>query len=533
MSRPRATVSGAERGDSGRNPSSTIVWGLIGALVSELCSVGLLAASGWFITASAIAGMTAGSTFSYIFPSGWVRAFAIGRIAFQYVQRLLLHKGALSRVGDAREEFFARAASAPGIDTVRDGALLDRAVHDTDTVGMRLISVTAPLWSFGGVSVASIVTALVVSPASAIPIAVFSGVAPLSAWWIDVRARTSATTADLARRRVQARSALVEMVDAWPELASLGAAGVVRSDVVGRLDGYGRSRRSSRGLFGLGELVIGCLGVLAMCGATAMSVAVDHVSAPTAILILLMVAGLSTPALTLPAAMAQRRAVNEAGERLQTASLGASSRRDVPLDLTVSETELTIRDYEVPVTATSAGALISVSLGQGGALALVGRSGSGKTTMLDALARELERHEGGVGRSLEVPVDDYLFTGTVAENLRLGAPRASDEQLRKVLDALGLTDVALRDPVGVGGRALSGGEQTRLRIARGVLVGAGTLMVDEPLAGLDEVIARRTLEVLGDSERDGFLVLAVHDGRLVTRVLGDRVESVILGDARP
>ncbi len=122
------------------------VLGLGAAVLAEIGSIGLLGTSGWFISASAIAGVTAFSTFSYVAPSATVRGFAVLRITANYAQRLLLHRGALKRLRDVRLDFFATTAAASAVAApVRGGRLLDRAMADADAESMHLIRTIQPI----------------------------------------------------------------------------------------------------------------------------------------------------------------------------------------------------------------------------------------------------------------------------------------------------------------------------------------------------------------------------------------------------
>ena len=88
-----------------------------------------------------------------------------------------------------------------------------------------------------------------------------------------------------------------------------------------------------------------------------------------------------------------------------------------------------------------------------------------------------------------VELDDPIFTGTVLSNLRPGAPELDDA----LLNAFVLGDLALNDLTGVDGRALLGGESTRLRLTRAVAASLARLLVDEPMAGLDAATAQLAL----------------------------------------
>jgi ATP-binding cassette, subfamily B, bacterial IrtB/YbtQ len=139
--------------------------------------------------------------------------------------------------------------------------------------------------------------------------------------------------------------------------------------------------------------------------------------------------------------------------------------------------------------------------------ALVGPSGSGKTTITRLLARFYDVDAGVVrvggvdvrdqstaelmGQLSLVFQDVYLFDDTLWENIRIGAPTASDDQIREAARTAGLQTVLDRLPdgwqtrVGEGGSALSGGERQRVSIARALLKNAPVVLFDEATSALD------------------------------------------------
>ncbi|MBW3667022.1 MAG: ATP-binding cassette domain-containing protein [Actinobacteria bacterium] len=127
-------------------------------------------------------------------------------------------------------------------------------------------------------------------------------------------------------------------------------------------------------------------------------------------------------------------------------------------------------------------------------VALIGPSGAGKTTIAHIALGLLGPQEGAVavgGPAVLVPQRPYLFHGSVADNLRLADPEATDSQLWVALEAADLAETVrsrlggLDTQVGERGLQLSGGEVQRLAIARAFLVAAPVVVLDEPTSNVD------------------------------------------------
>ena len=156
-------------------------------------------------------------------------------------------------------------------------------------------------------------------------------------------------------------------------------------------------------------------------------------------------------------------------------------------------------------------------------IAIVGRSGSGKSSLLRLIARLYDPQDGRVlidGQDIRnselnsvrqaiavVPQRPLLFTGTIMENIQLGRPDATMEEIVAAAKAAGAHEFIERlgakyeTKVGRGGASLSGGQMQRIAIARAVVSGARILLLDEPTSALDaetESVIIETIQRLSD-----------------------------------
>jgi ATP-binding cassette subfamily C protein CydCD len=159
------------------------------------------------------------------------------------------------------------------------------------------------------------------------------------------------------------------------------------------------------------------------------------------------------------------------------------------------DVELSAAEIAWPGTERPALSEVNLQIPPGTYVAVVGPSGAGKSTLLAALLGFLPPQHGNVSTPHNVawaPQEPQLVSTTVAENLRLAAPRATDDELRHALDLAVLPDVELGTVLGSAGAGLSGGQAQRIALARALLAApdADLILLDEPTAHLDEPTAR-------------------------------------------
>jgi ABC-type multidrug transport system fused ATPase/permease subunit len=186
---------------------------------------------------------------------------------------------------------------------------------------------------------------------------------------------------------------------------------------------------------------------------------------------------------------------------------------------------------------------VSLAVSPGQVVALVGPSGSGKSTLAALVSRYLDPQEGAVSidgldvrrwklKSLHravglVPQETQLFHDTIAGNLRLARPAASDAELIEALEAAGLGDFLSTLPDGLGtvvgeqGLRLSGGERQRLALSRSLLKAPFIHILDEATSALDPRMERQVLNRYFETVRGRTVILIAH--RLTSVTNADRI----------
>lgn len=193
---------------------------------------------------------------------------------------------------------------------------------------------------------------------------------------------------------------------------------------------------------------------------------------------------------------------------------------------------------------------VSFTVPRGKRTALVGPSGAGKSTIL-ALIERFYDPEAGVVRLGGVDItaidrdalraqigyveqDAPVLAGTIRENLALGRPDASDDDCVRVLEAVNLTEVLERDPLGLrapvgeSGVMLSGGERQRLAIGRALLAAPPILLLDESTSSLDGLNEQRLRLAIDAVAENRTLLVIAH--RLSTVVDSDRIVVLQKGE---
>lgn len=506
-------------------------------LVVLLMGAALLGLSGWFITATGLAGLAGiGIAFDVFRPSAGVRLLALGRTAARYGERVLTHDATLRALAALRVDLLRRQAGldARALARLRGEANLTRIVADVDALDGIVLRLLLPVLA-GLATHAVVFLALGLLVDWLVAWLVLLGYLPLAALVLRRLARRGIAPSAAAEDRAQTlRRGLIDMLrdrEALILTGTLGARETALLDVERQARAAARELdRSEREAGALLSLVVALVAALALL-AGGWLVQRGDVDAASAAIGLFVALALAETVLPLRRGFAELGRMLGAAERILQDDPGPPARGPAP-----DQDE--DQDPAPPVPAAGAPLLdwrrgpLSLMLHAGEAAALEGPSGAGKTTLLlriagmtDAPADEIRV----LGRPpLDWPEDLFrdivtmvpqrsaLIAGSVRDNLTLAGP-ATDTQIWAALEAMDLA-AAIDERGGLGvrlgerGAGLSGGQARRLSLARAILRRPRLLLLDEPTEGLDEATAERVLAGLRRALPETALLAALHRG---------------------
>jgi ATP-binding cassette subfamily C protein CydC len=494
----------------------TLLLGLGLLLLTLGSGLALLVLSGWFITASAMAGLGLIAMINIFTPGAAIRMAALTRTLARYAERLATHAATLRLLTSLRMEVFSRLIRQPSLflERLQRGDALNRLTADIDTLDHVYLGVFQPA---AGALLLTLLIIVLVAPAS--PSIAFGVLLPLLLInllivWSSHRAGRAASQ-DQARAYPALRQDILDGLEARLELRALGQVDRFADQIAEqshRLLARGRHLAVIDAVGGA-LIVLVNLSALVLCLRVGLS-QLDEARAagPLLAALILGLFAISEAWLSLPAAWRRLHLSRVAAERVASLcpeeGTAAEVRADPAAwptapDLSFKQLRFAWAEHQPPLFDG-----LDLEIPKGQRLALVGPSGCGKTTLLRLIMGQLRPQQGQVriggidvrrftAAALQqhiayLPQNPVLFRDTVAGNLRLAREDASDDELVEALARAGLEEWLEGLPLGLNtwldeaAANLSGGERRRLTIARMFLGGGEIVLLDEPTASLDD-----------------------------------------------
>jgi ATP-binding cassette subfamily C protein CydC len=523
--------------------SGWLAGGIVLSLLTALASIALLTLSGWFISASAIAGLIAldGSAliFNFTLPGAQIRALAITRTLGRYGERLVTHEATFRVLAGIRSWFFRQLIPlVPGrLSVMRSGDLLSRMTADIDALDALYLRLLAPaVVAALGITAVTVFLAFY-APAVSLTTGLMLLIASVWVPWIFNRLG-SAGAEEIVVLAANFRIRQLDMIQGLADLIANRAYGRF-SDFLGQFSGLmiNIQRRNNRlsAISSAFTLLLSQITLLMALVLAAIAFQDGLLSGADLALVIFCVIAAFELVMPLPPALQMLGKTRKAARRIRQVT-------EMPPAIVLPEQPLALPDrYDVQLNDVSfrypeqqewALKNISLTIPQGGKIAIIGPSGSGKTTLLQLLMRYFDPEQGSVllaGQDTrQLDADELmscfgvlsqrsqLFAATIRENLLLAKPDASPAELNAAVKAAGLESFVgylpegLETWVGESGVKVSGGEARRIALARLYLKNAPVLILDEPTEGLDSDTERDVFKALADFAIDKTLVMVTH-----------------------
>lgn len=515
-----------------------LIGGIVLALLTAFSAITLLTLSGWFISASAIAGLGGDILlFNFMLPAAQIRALAITRTLGRYGERLSTHEATFRVLTEIRVWFFAQLIplSLGCLSEARSGDLLTRMTADIDALDALYLRLLAP-----AVVAAIGVTAVTVFLYSYSPvISLSTGVLLLIAsvaipWLFNLLGKDSAenTVTLAASLRLRQLELLQGMTDLLANQAYSRFSEAFTKNSTRLIETEADNNRLTA-LSSALTLLLSQLALLVALILVALAYKDGGLSGADIAIVLFCIIAAFELVQPLPQAMQMLGKTQAAAQRVRhLATLTPSINTTKPTSHLANGYDLRLANVSFRYAQSWVLKDLDLHIPHGKKIAIIGASGSGKTTLLQLLIHAFEPEHGeillGDTAINQLNHDELLscigvlsqrsqlFATTIKDNLLIAKPHATQTELNEAINFAGLTQFIRRLPdgintwVGESGAKISGGEARRIALVRLYLKNPPILLLDEPTESLDADTERDVLTALANFSQDKTLVMVTH-----------------------
>ena len=513
--------------------------GLVLMITGLASSIGLLTTSGWFLAATAIAGL--GTLFNFFYPSASVRGLAIGRTLFRYFEKLVTHDATFRILAKLRVQVFEKIIPlSPGVlNRYRNSDLLNRLVSDVDTLDSLYLRLIAPFITAIFVILAMCIGLSFVNA----PLALGLGASLLLLVFVipTVFYQLGKKFGDkLVHSRALYRTQFLEFIQAQAELLLFNAEDKLKDNMAKTEANWQADQQKEANLSGFStalSLFLNGLIIAAMLWFSSQA-EFGNDEYRMAFIALFTFAALASFEILMPLGsaflhigqvIASAERVTDIIEQQPLVTFNGKAEFDQNATTLIEAKDLS---FTYPERQNRALENLNLTIQKGKKVAILGKTGSGKSTLLQLLVRNYDANQGQLFLAGK-PIADYaedtlrsqfcfltqrvhVFSDTLRQNLQFAsAVNISDEKMIEVLNQVGLGKLLEQEQgldiwLGDGGRPLSGGEQRRLGLARILLNDAPILLLDEPTEGLDRETERQILRLILAHAENKTLIMVTH-----------------------
>ena len=513
--------------------------GLVLMITGLTSSIGLLTTSGWFLAATAIAGL--GTLFNFFYPSASVRGLAIGRTLFRYFEKLVTHDATFRILAKLRVQVFEKIIplSPAVLNRYRNSDLLNRLVSDVDTLDSLYLRLIAPFITAIFVILAMCIGLSFVNA----PLALGLGVSLLLLVFVipTVFYQLGKKFGDkLVHSRALYRTQFLEFIQAQAELLLFNAEDKLKDNMAKTEANWQADQQKEANLSGFSTALSLFLNGLIIAAMLWFSSQADFGNDEyrMAFIALFTFAALASFEILMPLGsaflhigqvIASAERVTDIIEQQPLVTFNGKAEFDQNATTLIETKDLS---FTYPERQNRALENLNLTIQKGQKVAILGKTGSGKSTLLQLLVRNYDANQGELFLAGK-PIADYaedtlrnqfcfltqrvhVFSDTLRQNLQFAsAVNISDEKMIEVLNQVGLGKLLEQEQgldiwLGDGGRPLSGGEQRRLGLARILLNDAPILLLDEPTEGLDRETERQILRLILAHAENKTLIMVTH-----------------------